>query len=105
MQLKAHGRGYEIRRSALQRYSVRSTAEAEVLAMIRSGDFASIEVVGSKGEVRTIKGTKTLPGDSDIQGLLDGGDFQTLNITKRNGEVSHVSQTVTTRPAGASNGQ
>jgi hypothetical protein len=95
MQLRSHGRGYEIVKELRERFGVRSAAEYRILQAIRSGDFRKVEVTMSDGAVATMRTTADRPTTSSIEDLLRDGDYQRLTLTQRNGSVVVVEQQLT----------
>jgi hypothetical protein len=97
MRLEAHGAGYEVIRWARDHFRVRDEAEREVLGMIRSGNYVRVEVTAPDGTIHTIKTTREVDSEADLEQLLGEEDYQQVTVTKRGGKP-HITQTVTKKP-------
>jgi hypothetical protein len=97
VQLEAHGRGYEIMRSARAMNQVRTREEAMVLEMIRSKKFVRVEVESPDGNVATIRTTTRPDPATRLDELLDE-PYQRLSVVTKEGKVVSIEQEVTTKP-------
>jgi hypothetical protein len=73
--------------------------EFEVIQLIRSGDYQSVEVVTRDGTVGLTRTKSTRPDlAASMESILDEHDFETVTATKKDGKVVHVVKEVTVRP-------
>lgn len=98
IRLEAHGRGYEISKAAYLYGRTRTPEEAEVLEIIRSGDFERVEVTAPDGKVETIRTTARPGAAARLEDLLTEHEYQTLTVVKKDGQVRNVVQEVTLKP-------
>ena len=101
IELKAHGRGYEILRSLDEMKPTLSTEERLVLDLIRGGEVSKVEVVLRSGDVETIRTTARLEAVADLNQILNGEPYQRLTVSKKDGTVVQVEQELTIKPARA----
>jgi len=87
---EAHGAGYVAVRGMRDLLAVRSDTEREILDMIRSGDYESVEVTNRDGEVHTIKSTKRIEPGTNLKAALAAAEYQNLSISQRGGKVSTI---------------
>ena len=99
IELKAHGRGYEILRSLDEMKPTLSTEERLVLDLIRGGEVSKVEVVLRSGDVETIRTTARLEAVADLNQILNGEPYQRLTVSKKDGTVVQVEQELTIKPA------
>jgi DNA-binding transcriptional MerR regulator len=94
--IRAHGRGYEILREVRQKFGARTPEEFEVLQLVRSGEYDSVEIAMKDGEVRTIRTGRHVaqPDQHDLTELLRQHDYQTIKVTTRDGRVVSIEQNV-----------
>ena len=97
VELEAHGRGYEIRRSVEDLHLARSPEEVLVLDLIRKEEVDTVEVVSPSGEVETIHTTTRHDSAADILQLLDE-PYQRLTVVKKDGKAVHIEQKLTMKP-------
>lgn len=97
VELKAHGRGYEIMRSVENMHRARSPEEQLVLDLIRNEEVDTVAVVSPSGEVETIRTTTRHDSVADILQLLDE-PYQRLTVAKKDGNVVHIEQELTIKP-------
>lgn len=101
IQMEAHGRGYELMRSARAMAQVRTPEEHLVLEKIRSREFTRVEVEMPNGEIETVRTTSRPDPGTRIEALLDT-PYQSLRLTTKDGKVVSIVQEVTTKPRRAS---
>lgn len=95
--LPKHGRGYEILRLMREQMGVRSAEEFEVLQLIRSGEFASVEVVLVNGKVERIGTTKRPGTTARLGALIREHEYQKITLTTSGGRVVSLEQEATRR--------
>lgn len=102
VQIEAHGHAYEIIEWR-RKFGARSQEEFEVLQLIRSGDFDSVEIVLTNGQVKTIHAKKHHKNLSieDIESLVVAHEYQTISVTQKAGRVVTVTQDITKKPGNA----
>jgi len=69
-----------------------SSAEIEVLQMIRNKRYLSIKLVIKNGEVDVIEGLERLKTGERIIDMLKQHDFQNLEIKQSNGKIVCVNR-------------
>lgn len=74
------------------------TGERELLAMIRSGKYRTVEVTTPDGEIHTITSTEFLKPGINPRAVLDTEDNQKLTANKVRGKIVGYTQKVTTKP-------
>lgn len=98
-QISTEGRrGAALFHAATAANATQTNEEREILQLIRSGDFAKIEVVLRDGNVDRIRTTTHPDVESHIAELLKQHDFQTLQITTRDGQVVSIEQQAVKKP-------
>jgi DNA-binding transcriptional MerR regulator len=96
--LPLHGKGKSMIEKATKSLLDLSIEEQKVIALARSPEVKSIEVVLRGGKIQQIKETK----DLDIANLFEvmsSDDFQTLQITLRDGNIVSAQREVSTKPS------
>lgn len=74
------------------RSSELSSAEIQVLEMIRNKRFLSIKLIIKNGEVDVIEGLERLQTGERIIDMLKQHDFQNLEIKQSNGKIVCVNR-------------
>jgi hypothetical protein len=88
----------EVGAEVMQAYNM-TPDEFNVIQMIRSGDYESVEVVTRDGTVGLTRAKSTRPDlVRSMESILGENDFETVTATKKDGKVVHVTKEVTVRP-------
>ena len=95
MNLPSHGMGRQILQHVLTIAGMKSAEEFQILQMIRSGDFKSIEVIAPSGRVETIKATTSPKTTDRLVDLLKEHKYQKLTVTQKDGRVVDIEQSFT----------
>ncbi len=95
--LPLHGWGREVVRTAYE-FAGLTPEEQKVMALARSPDVKSIEVILKNGKIHRIKETKDFDASSLFEAMR-ADDFQKLEIVMRDGNVVSAQREVSSKPS------
>ena len=84
-----HGKGYSIIHEINGELRARSEAEGQILDLVRSGEFQSVEVVLKNGEIDLIRG-ETEVSDLSVEGLrtlIAERRYEKITLAKHDGKI------------------
>lgn len=104
-QIHLHGAALADMRAAYRTLTAHSLTELQILELIRTGDFDSIEIMMTNGQVRTIRTNESLRDIErlDIEKVLQQNDYQTVKVTRRDGRNATIHRTVVIKPEASMN--
>jgi DNA-binding transcriptional MerR regulator len=71
-----------------------SSEEADLLLMIRKGDFIEIKVKKRNGKIERLEATEMVKTDKRITEILKEGDYQNIEIKQQDGKISCIKRTI-----------
>lgn len=75
-----------------------SKAELELLHLIKSQNYSSIEVVMGRGVIQRLEATQDVEPESRIIDLIKENKFQEINVKQKDGKVVSIKRTILTKP-------
>jgi DNA-binding transcriptional MerR regulator len=90
--LPNHGRGYELMSEVRSTFGVRSPEELEVLQLIRSGEYESVEIIAPDGRIETILANAKINPTADLYEILRKHPFQSLTVKQKDGRMVSIQQ-------------